>query len=87
VADPLVTLRELNDLGVGFVSLTDGLDLATATGRAMAGLLTVFAEFEREVLRERVRAGFTQARREGRPYGRGRRRFRPRRYSGSRPSG
>ncbi len=67
--DLMVTLRELTELGVGFVSLTEALDRTTATGRAMAGMLAVFAEFEREVLRERVRAGIAQARREGRPHG------------------
>src|SRR3974390_1777586 len=70
VADLLATLQELQHLGVGFVSLTEALDLTTPTGRAMAGMLAVFAEFEREVLRERVRAGIAQARREGRPHGR-----------------
>jgi putative DNA-invertase from lambdoid prophage Rac len=45
-------------------------DLTTPTRRAMAGMLAVFAEFEREVLRERVRAGIAQARREGRRHGR-----------------
>jgi DNA invertase Pin-like site-specific DNA recombinase len=70
VADLMTTLRELDDLGVGFVSLTEALDLTTPTGRAMAGLLAIFAEFEREILRERVRAGIAQARREGRPHGR-----------------
>jgi putative DNA-invertase from lambdoid prophage Rac len=70
VADLMVTLRELSDLGVGFVSLTEALDLTTPTGRAMAGLLAVFAEFEREILRERVRAGIAQARKEGRRHGR-----------------
>ena len=70
VADLMTTLRELTDLGVGFVSLTEALDLTTPTGRAMAGLLAVFAEFEREILRERVRAGIAQAKREGRPHGR-----------------
>ena len=49
--------RNLQHLGVGFVSLTEALDLTTPAGRAMAGLLSVFAEFEREILRERVRAG------------------------------
>jgi len=68
--DLVVTLRELIDLGVGFVSLTEALDLTTPTGRAMAGMLAVFAEFEREILRERVRAGIAQAQREGRPHGR-----------------
>jgi putative DNA-invertase from lambdoid prophage Rac len=70
VADLMMTLGELTDLGVGFVSLTEALDLTTPTGRAMAALLAVFAEFEREILRERVRAGIAQARREGRPHGR-----------------
>lgn len=68
--DLVVTLRELTDLGVGFVSLTEALDLTTPTGRAMTGMVAVFAEFEREILRERVRAGIAQARKEGRPHGR-----------------
>jgi putative DNA-invertase from lambdoid prophage Rac len=68
--DLVVTLRELTELGVGFVSLSEALDLTTPTGRAMAGMLAVFAEFEREILRERVRAGIAQARKEGRPHGR-----------------
>jgi putative DNA-invertase from lambdoid prophage Rac len=70
VADLMTTLRELDGLGIGFVSLTEALDLTTPTGRAMAGMLAIFAEFEREILRERVRAGIAQARREGRPHGR-----------------
>src|SRR5947209_1578914 len=60
--DLVVTLRDLTELGVGFVSLTEALDLTTPTGRAMTGMLAVFAEFEREILRERVRAGLAQAR-------------------------
>jgi DNA invertase Pin-like site-specific DNA recombinase len=36
------------------VSLAEALDLTTPTGRAMAALLAVFSEFEREILRERV---------------------------------
>jgi DNA invertase Pin-like site-specific DNA recombinase len=70
LADLVVSLKELGELGVGFVSLTEALDLTTPTGRAMAGLLAVFAEFEREILRARVRAGLEQARREGRRLGR-----------------
>jgi putative DNA-invertase from lambdoid prophage Rac len=70
VADLMTTLRDLAELGVGFVSLTEALDLTTPTGRAMAGMLAIFAEFEREILRERVRAGIAQSRKEGRPHGR-----------------
>ena len=62
VTDLLATLQELEHLGVGFVSLTEALDLTTAAGRAMAGLLAVFAEFEREILRERTRAALAHAR-------------------------
>jgi putative DNA-invertase from lambdoid prophage Rac len=70
LADLVMTLQELSELGVGFVSLTEALDLTTPSGRAMAGLLAVFAEFEREILRERVKAGIAQARKEGKPHGR-----------------
>lgn len=65
MADLVTTLQELRELGVGFVSLTEALDLTTPTGRAMAGLLAVFAEFEHEILRERVRAGLAHARQNG----------------------
>src|SRR6266516_512652 len=70
VTDLLATLQELEHLGVGFVSLTEALDLTTPAGRAMAGLLAVFAEFEREILRERVRAGLADAKRNGQHLGR-----------------
>jgi DNA invertase Pin-like site-specific DNA recombinase len=70
VADLLATLQELDHLGVGFVSLTEALDLTTPSGRAMAALLAVFAEFEREILRERVRAGLAHARLNGKRLGR-----------------
>jgi len=52
------------------VSLTEALDLTTPSGRAMAGMLAVFAEFEHEILRERVRAGLAQARQNGQRLGR-----------------
>jgi putative DNA-invertase from lambdoid prophage Rac len=70
MADLVTTLQELRDLDIGFVSLTEALDLTTPSGRAMAGLLAVFAEFEREILRERVRAGLAHARANGQRLGR-----------------
>lgn len=70
VTDLLATLQELQHLGVGFVSLTEALDLTTPAGRAMAGLLAIFAEFEREILRERTRAGLAHARAHGKRLGR-----------------
>jgi putative DNA-invertase from lambdoid prophage Rac len=70
VTDLLATLQELEHLGVGFASLTEALDLTTPAGRAMAGLLAIFSEFEREVLRERTRAGLAHARQQGKRLGR-----------------
>jgi len=70
VTDLLATMQELEHLGVGFVSLTEALDLTTPAGRAMAALLAVFAAFEREVLGERVRAGLAHARQNGKHLGR-----------------
>jgi DNA invertase Pin-like site-specific DNA recombinase len=42
----LATLQELESLGIGFISLTEALDLTTPSGRVMVGRLAVFAEFE-----------------------------------------
>src|SRR4051812_48694985 len=39
--DLVTTLEELSELGVGFVSLSEALDLTTSTGRAMAGMIAV----------------------------------------------
>ena len=68
--DLIGSLQELSTLGVGLVSLCEALDLTTPSGRALAGMLAVFAEFEREILRDRVKAGIAQARQQGKPHGR-----------------
>lgn len=70
VADLVTSLNELHELDIGFVSLTEALDMTTPSGRALAGMLAVFAQFEREILSDRVKAGIAQARAEGRPHGR-----------------
>lgn len=64
-ADVVSSLQELQELNVKFISITEALDFTTAMGRAMSGLLSVFAEFERELIRERVMAGLEQARSRG----------------------
>ena len=64
-SDVVSSLEELRELNVKFVSITEALDFSTAMGRAMSGLLSVFAEFERELIRERVKAGLEQARSRG----------------------
>ena len=69
-ADIVTTLQELQELNIQFVSITEALDFTTAIGRAMSGLLAVFAEFEREMIRERVKTGLEQAKRKGITLGR-----------------
>jgi putative DNA-invertase from lambdoid prophage Rac len=70
LSDLTTSLRDLLAIGVEFASVTEGLDLSTPTGRAMAGMLGVFAEFERDVLRERVLAGLAAAKKKGKTLGR-----------------
>jgi putative DNA-invertase from lambdoid prophage Rac len=70
LADLVTKLKELSDLGIGFLSLTEAIDLTTPSGRALGGMLAVFAEFERDILRERVKAGIAQAREKGEAHGR-----------------
>ncbi len=70
LVDLVTTLNELRELSVVFVSLTESLDFSTPSGRAMAGMLSTFAEFERDIIRERVIAGIANARAKGKPHGR-----------------
>ena len=70
LSDVLQSLQELRALKVDFVSLTEGLDFTTPAGRAMAAMLGIFAEFERDVLSERVRAGLAHAKAKGKTLGR-----------------
>lgn len=60
--DLIGSLQELGALNVGFVSLSEALDMTTPSGRALAGMLAVFAEFERDILRDRVKAGIAEGR-------------------------
>jgi DNA invertase Pin-like site-specific DNA recombinase len=62
----LVTaLADLESLGITFVSLRDSFDLSTASGRLMFQIIGAMGEFERNLIRERVKAGMTNARRKG----------------------
>ena len=60
----------LRDAKVGFVSLKEGFDLTTPMGKAFFGMLGVFAEFERDVIAERIRAGLKNAKAKGHVPGR-----------------
>jgi DNA invertase Pin-like site-specific DNA recombinase len=66
----VVSLDELKTLGVGFISLKESLDFTTSTGRLMLHLLAAFAEFEKDLIRERVIAGVAHARAKGKRLGR-----------------
>src|SRR5664279_4353088 len=63
-------LAELQAVGCAFVSLRDNLDLSTPSGRLMFHVIAAMAEFERELIRERVKAGLAHARSKGRIGGR-----------------
>ena len=59
LADSVVTLERLASAGVRFICMTQGLDTdnANPVGRAMLGMLQVFAQFERDLINERVNSG------------------------------
>ncbi|WP_052476140.1 recombinase family protein [Cohnella kolymensis] len=65
VKDLYELLEYLSSLGIGFISRQEKFDTTTAMGRAMIGILGVFAQFERELIAERVRFGMEQKVREG----------------------
>src|SRR6185312_15789459 len=59
LADSVITMQELTSAGVRFICATQGLDTddSNPMGRAMLGMLQVFAQFERDMINERVNAG------------------------------
>lgn len=64
------TLDSLKKKSVEFVSLSDNIDTSTAAGKAMFGMMAVFAEFEKSIIHERTVAGLEAARARGRKGGR-----------------
>lgn len=66
----LLLLDELRQRGVDFVALTQGIDTTTSAGRLLYGQLALFAEFEREQIRERTKAGLRAAKARGQKLGR-----------------
>lgn len=67
------SLEVLAGAQVSFISLRDNLDLTTPAGRLMFQMIGAFAEFEREIIRERVRAGLRNAKAKGKTLGHPRR--------------
>ena len=68
--DLLVIMEKIDQAGSGFKSLTEAIDTTTPAGRMMMQMVGSFAEFEREMIRERTKAGLDAARAEGRIGGR-----------------
>ena len=68
--DLLSIMEKIDAAKAGFRSLTEAIDTTTPAGRMMMQMVGVFAEFEREMIRERTRAGLERARKKGRHPGR-----------------
>jgi DNA invertase Pin-like site-specific DNA recombinase len=63
-------LAEFQALGVAFISYKESLDMTTPAGRLMFGVIAAMAEFERDLIRERTKAGVAFARSKGKHIGR-----------------
>ncbi len=58
----ILDTQELIDKGIGFISISDNLDFGTASGKLHFQILSAFAEFERELIRERTIEGLKRSR-------------------------
>lgn len=68
--DVITTVTDLTERGVAVRSLTDGINPSTREGRLMLNLMATFAEYERELIQERVQVGVNAARARGVRFGR-----------------
>lgn len=66
----ILDTKELIDKGIGFISISDNLDFSTAAGKLQFAILSAFAEFERELIRERTIEGLRRAKLQGKKAGR-----------------
>lgn len=66
----ILDTKELIDKGIGFISISDNLDFTTASGKLHFQILSAFAEFERELIRERTLEGLRRSRLQGKNPGR-----------------
>ena len=70
VVDLYDIAKELNEKGVSLESLTEDIDLTSATGKLTFGIMAVMAQFERDLLLERQREGIAAAKARGKRWGR-----------------
>lgn len=66
----ILDTKELLDKNIGFISISDNLNFSTASGRMHFAILSAFAEFERELIRERTIEGLRRAKMQGKQAGR-----------------
>jgi DNA invertase Pin-like site-specific DNA recombinase len=66
----ILDTKELLDKGVGFISISDNLDFSSASGKLHFQILSAFAEFERELIRERTMEGLRRSKMQGKIPGR-----------------
>ncbi len=69
-AELILEVKELVERGVSFISITDNLDFSTASGKLHFQILSAFAEFERELIRERTIEGLRRTKSQGKVLGR-----------------
>ena len=70
VTDLVATMDTINNAGANMYIHTQGIDTHTASGRAMFGMISIFAEFEKSMNKERVRSGLAMAKSKGVKLGR-----------------
>jgi DNA invertase Pin-like site-specific DNA recombinase len=80
-------LEEFRSLGIEFISLHEGVDTSTPNGRLVFGIFATIAEFERELIRDRVISGIAAAKSKGKQLGRPRVVVDPARIAALRASG
>ena len=68
--DLITTLDEFGHLGIDFISYDNQLDTSSPSGKLVFNIIGAVAEFERDIIGERVRAGLANARRNGKKLGR-----------------
>src|SRR5664280_3805961 len=66
----LLALEEFRSLGIQFISYNENIDTASPLGQALFTIISAVAQLERDLIRERVRAGLRNARAKGKVFGR-----------------
>lgn len=66
----LLEIEELYNRGVGFISFSENLDFSTSIGKLQISILSAFAQFERDLIRQRTLEGLNRAKAQGKRLGR-----------------